>query len=258
MPKTKKKKSRKNKKIIGIIPARYGSKRLPGKALADIKGKPMIQWVYEKAMRSSYISRVIVATDDYRIYNAVNKFGGEAAITSKKHESGTDRIGEIARRTSWYKTPVEIVVNVQGDEPFISHRDIDRAIYALLKDDTLNVATLAVRLTRKSDIKDPNVVKVAFDKDGYALYFSRYAIPFDRDGAGNVKYYKHIGVYVYRKRYLMEFIRTYPTSLELAEKLEQLRALETGEKIKVIVIEKDTLSIDTKKDLEKARKMKYV
>jgi 3-deoxy-manno-octulosonate cytidylyltransferase (CMP-KDO synthetase) len=255
---TRKKKSKKNKKIVSIIPARYGSTRLPGKALADINGKPMIQLVYEKAMRSSYISRVIVATDDYRIFNTVSEFGGEASMTSRKHESGTDRIGEVARHPKLKLNAVDIVVNIQGDEPFLSHRDIDRAIAFLMRDKSLNVATLAVRITKKSEIKDPNVVKVVFDKNGYALYFSRNPIPYDRDGTSGVKYYKHIGLYVYRKTYLLEFIRTYPTSLELAEKLEQLRVLQTGEKIRVVLVEKDTVSVDTKKDLEKARNVKNV
>jgi len=235
-------------KIVGIIPARYASTRFPGKPLADIHGKPMIQHVYESAARSKLLNRVIVATDDKRIYDAVTRFWGEVTMTSDKHKSGTDRIGEVVKNID-----CDLVVNIQGDEPFIDYRNIDKAIEPLIKDKKINVLTLCCKITDIREINDPNVVKVVFDKDKFALKFSRKIIP--SLSKGKVNYYKHIGLYVYRRDYLMKFIKLKPTKGELAEKLEQLRILENGVKIKVVLTKIDSHSIDTKEDLGKIKKL---
>jgi 3-deoxy-manno-octulosonate cytidylyltransferase (CMP-KDO synthetase) len=236
----------KDNSIVGIIPARYASTRFQGKALAIIKGKPMIQHVYENASKSKLLGKVIVATDDKRIYNAVVDFGGSVEMTLSKHKSGTDRIGEIAK---WLKC--EIVVNIQGDEPFIDPNNIDMAIKPFLSDKSLNVSTLCYKIKNKDEINNQNAVKVVLDNDGYAIYFSRLPIPYNRDNIENIIYYKHIGLYVYRKEYLLKLIKLKQTKAEIAEQLEQLRILETGEKIKVIETKVDSISIDTEEDLKK-------
>lgn len=234
-------------KIIGVIPARYSSTRFPGKPLALINGKPMIQHVYENSVKSKLLQKVIVATDDKRIFDTVKNFGGYAIMTSGKHKSGTDRIGEIAN-----KIKCDIAVNIQGDEPFINYRNIDNAIAPLLKDKRINVSTLCYKIKDKKEIANPNVVKVVFDKSNFALYFSRNPIPYNRDRE-KVNYYKHLGLYVYRKNYLVKLVKIKPTKLELAEKLEQLRILETGEKIKVVETKIDSHSVDTNEDLKKIK-----
>lgn len=240
-----------NKKsiIVGVIPARYGSTRLPGKPLIEIHGKPMIQHVWERSLGSKYIDRLIVATDDKRIFNTVKKFGGEAVMTLRNHKSGTDRIGEAVKNIA-----CDIVVNIQGDEPFIDPKNIDRAIEPLLKEKRLNVSTLCFKISDKKEIYDNNIVKVVFDKDYNCLYFSRCPIPYIRDEKSDAEYYKHIGLYVYREKFLMELIKMKQTKMEKAEKLEQLRILENGENIRVVVTKKDSISIDTKGDLEKMLK----
>jgi 3-deoxy-manno-octulosonate cytidylyltransferase (CMP-KDO synthetase) len=236
--------------VIGVIPARYKSTRLPGKPLLIIAGKPMIQQVYEHAEKSKYISKLIVATDDKRIYDCVHSFGGKAVMTSGRHKSGTDRICETIKNIK-----ADIVVNIQGDEPFIDYRNIDMTIEPLIKDNKLNVSTLAIKINNQKDISDKNKVKVVFDRNGYALYFSRSVIPFDRD---NFKpdYFKHIGLYVYRKNFLIMYKNMKQAKLEIAEKLEQLRILEYGEKIKVVLTNKDSFSLDTKEDYRKYRNYK--
>lgn len=247
--KSKKAKSKKELTIIGVIPARYGSTRLPAKALATIHGKTMIQHVYERCLKSKLLSEVLVATDDKRIYDAVTGFGGNAVMTSKTHKSGTDRIGEAVN-----KIKCDIVVNIQGDEPVIDPRNIDKAIKPLINDKSINVSTLCFKITDKKEITNPNVVKVVYDKNGNALYFSRSIIPFNRDN-GKVNYYKHIGLYVYRKDYLMKLVKMKPLKLELTEKLEQLRVLESGDKIKVLETKADSHSVDTPADLKMIRKL---
>ena len=241
--------------IVGIIPARYASTRLPGKPLIEIKGKTMIKRVYKQAMKSKYISKVIVATDDKRILNEVEKFGGISVMTSKKHKSGTDRIAEVAK-----KERCSIVVNIQGDEPFIDPVNIDKAIEPLLKDKDLNVSTLAVRISDFNELFDVNIVKVVIDNFNNALYFSRSAIPFDisvtkvlKNISNKKNFYKHIGLYVYRKNFLLKLSKMKASYLEQSEKLEQLRILENGEKIKVVLTKKDSFSIDTKEDLMKIK-----
>jgi 3-deoxy-manno-octulosonate cytidylyltransferase (CMP-KDO synthetase) len=244
-------KTEKNKNIvIGVIPARYKSTRLPGKPLLNISGKPMIQQVYEHAKKSRYISDLIVATDDIRIYNCVSDFGGKAVMTSGKHISGTDRICEAVK-----KIKADIIVNIQGDEPFIDYKNIDKTIEPLLKDKNLNVSTLAIKISDKKEIADPNKVKVVFDNAEHALYFSRSAIPFNRDNT-KTDYFKHIGLYVYRKSFLMKYKNMKQTKFEVAEKLEQLRILEYGEKIKVVLTGKDSFSIDTNEDYKKYKNYK--
>lgn len=239
------KSERKNKNIIiGVIPARYKSTRLPGKPLIEINGKPMIQRVYEQCLKSKLLNRVFVATDDKRIFNAVKSFGGDVVMTSAKHKSGTDRIGEAIS-----KITCKIVVNIQGDEPYIDPKNIDNAIQPLLEDKSVNVSTLCYEIKSKTDIQNPNIVKAVFDKNGYALYFSRNAVPYNRDKSGKTAYYKHIGLYVYRKEYLLKLVKLKATRIENSEKLEQLRILENGDKIKVIVTKIDSHSIDTKEDL---------
>jgi 3-deoxy-manno-octulosonate cytidylyltransferase (CMP-KDO synthetase) len=238
-------------KIVGIIPARYESTRLPGKPLLDIGGKSLIRRVYEQALKSKLLTQVIVATDDKRIYDAVFSFGGEAVMTSKRHRSGTDRIVEAVKDIK-----CDVVVNVQGDEPFIDPRDIDKAIQPLIRDKKLNVSTLAVRIKDIKELKDTNAVKVIFDKNADAIYFSRGVIPYS--GSPDVrkfKYYKHIGLYAFRKGFVVKFAKAKQSELEKLERLEQLRILEMGEKIKVIVTKNDSLGVDTKQDLARARKL---
>ncbi len=244
-------------RVIGVIPARYASTRLPGKPLLKISGKPMIQSVYERCLNAKLIDKVIVATDDKRIYDTVVKFGGNAVMTSSKHRSGTDRIGEVVNQRTGEPVNYDIVVNIQGDEPFINPSNIDKAIKPLLKDKTVNVSTLAFKIKNNKEINDPNLVKVIFDKDSNAIYFSRNPIPYNRDKKGTVDYYKHIGLYVYRKSYLQKLIKLRPSKLEQAEKLEQLRILENGGKIRVVVTKADSHSIDTKEDLKQLRKNEW-
>ncbi len=235
--------------IIGIIPARYGSTRLEGKPLKDICGKPMIQYVYETVLKSKLLTQVIVATDDQRIVDAVEKFGGKACLTSLNHTTGTDRIAEVAKDIQ-----SEIVVNIQGDEPLLDVRMIDEAIRPLISDPDLNACTLCRPITKAEDLQNPNVVKTVFDKNGNALYFSRSQIPYPRKVTG-LQAFEHIGIYVYRKSFLMQYIQMPPTPLEVAESLEQLRILENGTQLKVVVTAFDYngLSVDTQEDLDNVR-----
>ncbi|MCX6157113.1 MAG: 3-deoxy-manno-octulosonate cytidylyltransferase [Ignavibacteriae bacterium] len=230
--------------ITGIIPARYASTRFPGKPLILIDGKTMIQRVYEQAQKSKLLNQVVVATDSDEIFDCVNSFKGNAIMTSKMHKTGTDRICEVAQ-----KIKSDIIVNIQGDEPFINPRNIDNAVKPLLKDKTLNVSTLAVELSQ--DFYDNNKVKVVFDKNNNALLFSRSLIPNNFKSIRKLKYYKHLGLYVYRKNFLLKFSKAKQADIELAESLEQLRILWMGEKIRVVLTKEDSISIDTKSDLRK-------
>jgi 3-deoxy-manno-octulosonate cytidylyltransferase (CMP-KDO synthetase) len=243
-------------KIIAIIPARYGSTRFPGKALAMIKGKPMVQRVYERTKQAKLVSRVVIATDDDRILNAVAAFGGEAMMTSPAHSTGTDRIAEIAE-----KLECDLVVNVQGDEPLIHPEMIDQAIQPLADDPSIPMGTLCRKIDLREEAFDPNVVKVVFDINGFALYFSRAPIPWNRDPwAGKRSFdelnldgplYKHIGLYVYRRAFLLQYAGMPQTSLEAVEKLEQLRALEQGYRIKTVITEHESFGVDIPDDLSK-------
>jgi 3-deoxy-manno-octulosonate cytidylyltransferase (CMP-KDO synthetase) len=244
------------KEIIGVIPVRYGSSRFPGKPLADICGKPMIQRVYERSCQASMLSTVLVATDDVRIFKIVESFGGEAVMTPKAIPSGTDRVAFVAKGHN-----ADIVVNIQGDEPFIEPKEIDSVAQILLDDESAMMGTLVKRITRIEELTSPNTAKVIIDQNGYALYFSRSPIPNYRDNADysewiqNHTYYKHVGIYSYRKSFLMDYSRWEPTPLEMIEKLEQLRALERGFKIKVAETSAEPVCVDTPKDLERVRQM---
>jgi 3-deoxy-manno-octulosonate cytidylyltransferase (CMP-KDO synthetase) len=233
--------------ITGIIPARFASTRFPGKPLTIIDGKTMIQRVYEQALKSKLINKVIVATDSSEIFDCVKGFEGNVIMTSKKHKTGTDRICEVTQKIN-----SDIIVNIQGDEPFINPKDIDNAIRPLLKDKSLNVSTLAVELIR--DFYDNNKVKVVLDKNNNALLFSRSLIPNNFKSIAKIRYYKHLGLYVYRKKFLLKFNKTKQTTIELAESLEQLRILWMGERIRVVITKEDSISIDTKSDLRRISK----
>lgn len=232
-------------KAFGIIPARYASSRFPGKPLALIAGKPMIQRVYEQCLKSE-LSRVIVATDDLRIANIVRDFGGEVVMTSPDHASGTDRCGEASGLLDTNNH--DVIVNIQGDEPFIEPKQIN-LLLSHFEDSNVTIATLASPLPH-SDADDPNIVKVVFTKQRKAIYFSRFAIPFLRDQQKmNLLHYKHIGLYAYRYQTLQELVQLQESELEKAEKLEQLRWIENGYDIHLSVCEYNTISVDTPNDL---------
>lgn len=241
-----------------VIPSRYQSSRLPGKPLADIAGKPMVQWVYDQAIQSG-AERVIVATDDARIQSVVESFGGEVCMTSSDHQSGTERLAEVIKKMAIADD--HIIVNVQGDEPLIPP-SIIKQVANNLANSIAPMATLAVEITDESEVFNPNAVKVVTDKDGYALYFSRASIPWDRDAwASDPKIVKnalmrHIGIYAYRAGFINTYISWQPSALEQIESLEQLRVLWYGEKIHVAVAkEAPAAGVDTPEDLELVRKI---
>ena len=234
-----------------IIPARYDSVRLPGKPLLKINDKTMIQMVYEKACLSKLAQEVVVATDDQRIYKAVKDFGGKAVMTASAHKSGSDRIAEIARNNPEY----EIIVNVQGDEPSIMPESIDEAIKCLISSPDADISTLIREITDESEKLNPNIVKVVCGNDGRALYFSRAAIPYIRDNNNFVQSYAHIGLYAYRRKSLLKMTELPQTSLEIAESLEQLRALQSGMTIKTVMVDYKPIGIDTPEDMEEFKKL---
>ena len=234
--------------VTAIIPARWASTRFPGKPLVKLRGQPLVQHVWERANRAKSVERVIVATDDMRIAEAAFGFGAEVALTSPRHPTGTDRLAEVARKLK----SSSIILNVQGDEPDIAPSTIDRLAKALQDDPSLGMVTAANPITAAADIRNPNVVKVVTDLAGRALYFSRSAIPHDRDGRGGIKYLRHQGIYGYRRKVLLDFVKWKPTPLEQAEKLEQLRALEHGVSIGVIVVKKGSVGVDVPADVAKA------
>jgi 3-deoxy-manno-octulosonate cytidylyltransferase (CMP-KDO synthetase) len=236
--------------VTVIIPARWASTRFPGKPLALLQGKPLVQHVWERAQRAKRVGRVIVATDDMRIAEAAFAFGAEIALTSPKHPTGTDRLAEVAAKLK--ATP--ILLNVQGDEPDIAPSTIDRLAAALQDDPRLGMVTAANPLTAPDEVRNPNVVKVVLDREGRALYFSRSVIPHDRDGRGGITYLRHQGIYGYRRKVLLDFVSWKPTPLEQAEKLEQLRALEHGVAIGVIVVRRGSVGVDAPEDLAKAER----
>ncbi len=245
-------------KITAVIPARYASTRFPGKALAEIGGKPMIQHVYERTLQSRLISRVVVATDDQRIAEVIQRIGGEAIMTSASHETGTDRLAEVAANLD-----AELIVNVQGDEPLIEPLMIDQAIAPLAADQTIQMGTIKTRVRCLHDFLSPNVVKVVTDCNNNALYFSRSPLPFFRDkwqdlkdesfASGKLLCFKHVGLYVYRRDFLIRYAAMTPTFLEISEKLEQLRAIENGIQIRVVETEFESIGVDTPDDLAKAQ-----
>jgi 3-deoxy-manno-octulosonate cytidylyltransferase (CMP-KDO synthetase) len=229
-----------------VIPARYGSTRFPGKPLAQLRGKPIIQHVWERAKQSRLCQRVIIATDDERIAAAARGFGAEVAMTRADHRSGTDRAAEVAAALT-----AELIVNVQGDEPLVDPAAIDAAVEPLAADPSIPMGTLAAPCEEVADLANPNIVKVVVDQAGFALYFSRLPIPFVREGHGDATKYRHIGLYVYRREFLLNLAKLAPTPLEQAEKLEQLRALEHGHPILVVPTTYDSVGVDTPLDLMK-------
>lgn len=242
--------------IIGIIPARFASTRLMGKPLADIGGKPMIQHTYESALKSKLIDKIIIAVDDEKVFSVSKKFGAEVILTPRDIATGSDRIAFVAKNIP----DADIIVNIQGDEPFIKGKMIDEAIEPLIFDRSVNVSTLAKRIDNIDEFRSPSIPKVVFDYNNFALYFSRSPIPYVRDARTNYErlekgeIYKHIGLYVYRRESLLKFTSLEPTDLEKTEKLEQLRMLENGFRIKVVVTEFENLAVDTPEDLDRARK----
>ncbi len=234
--------------VLAVIPARFQSKRFPGKPLAIIAGKPMIQRVYETTS-ATRVSKTLVATDDQRIFDCVTRFGGEVVLTSSSHATGTDRVAEVAKSID-----ADLVLNVQGDEPLISATVIDDLIDAMLSEDNeAEMGTIAVPLAPESfEFRDPNVVKVVLDNAGYALYFSRSSIPFCREIEGdNTPPYQHWGIYAFKPKFLQDFVRWPRGGLERAENLEQLRALENGVKISVVISSHGTVGVDVPDDIRK-------
>jgi len=238
-------------KTIGIIPARWGATRFEGKILANLLGKPVVQHVWENARKAKTLDDLIVACDDERIIKAVESFGGKAVYTSPNQPSGTDRLAEVVNPLD-----VDIAVNIQGDEPLVKPIMIDNLVLALKDEKIAQMSTMIKKIDDESELTNSNVVKVVIDKNGYALYFSRYSIPYNRTGESDEKkrptYYKHIGLYAFTKDFLFTFRNLPKSSLENAEKLEQLRVLEYGYKIKTVETKFDTVGIDRPEDLKRA------
>ncbi|HPK52837.1 MAG TPA: 3-deoxy-manno-octulosonate cytidylyltransferase [Smithellaceae bacterium] len=239
--------------VVCIIPSRYESSRFPGKPLADLCGKPMIQHVYERVARAKAIPYVAVATDDERIFNAVKKFGGNAVMTAATHRSGTDRIAEAVKTMNL--APEAIVVNIQGDQPIFEPVQVDEVIQPLLDDPALNMSTLIYKIILEEEITHPHAVKTVFDDQGFALYFSRATVPYVRSKNMTADYYKHHGIYAYRRDFLDTFTSLPEGKLERLEALEQLRALEHGYKIKVVITPHDSVEVDNEQELERVRRI---
>ncbi|HTP70473.1 MAG TPA: 3-deoxy-manno-octulosonate cytidylyltransferase [Dongiaceae bacterium] len=239
-------------KVVVVIPARYGSTRLPGKPLLSLAGRPMIRYVFERSKQAQTVGRVIVATDDQRIVDAVQSFGGEAVITRADHRTGTERVAEVAAREEG-----DVFVNVQGDEPLIDPASIDTAVGALLEEPAAQIATVATPVRHAGDIMDPNVVKTVLDFDGNALYFSRAPIPWVRDTQTkvHVKYWKHLGLYVFQRDALLEYPTLPLGELERVEQLEQLRWMENGWRIRVAEVAHDAVSVDVPEDVERVERL---
>lgn len=238
-------------RILGVIPSRYSSSRFPGKALALLAGKPTIQHVFEQASRARKLCGVIIATDTESIQEAARSFGAPVVMTRSDHPSGTDRAAEVAERHD-----AEWIVNIQGDEPMIDPAAIDAAAMAMLADPQTPMGTLKKRIQKTTELEDPNIVKVVTDLSGYAIYFSRFAIPYQRGDAGQATpHFKHIGLYVYRRDFLLRYPSLPVGPLELSEKLEQLRAMENGYRIRVVETDYESVGIDTPEDLEYANQL---
>ena len=239
-------------KVLCVIPARYASTRLPGKPLMDIAGKPMVVRVFERASRAKKVSETLVATDDERILKAVEEFGGKAMLTRADHPTGTDRLAEVAASFP----DVDLIINVQGDEPLIEPDLIDELASQFEGDEGLSMATVKTEILDEEEQRNPNNVKVVCDKKGYALYFSRSLMPYPRDGGqGGCPVFKHIGIYAYRRDFLLEYAKMEPTPLEKTESLEQLRALENGYRIKVVETKAKFVGVDTAEDLAKVNEI---
>ncbi|MFH1079814.1 MAG: 3-deoxy-manno-octulosonate cytidylyltransferase [Pseudomonadota bacterium] len=240
-------------KVVCIIPSRYESSRFPGKPLADLCGKPMIQHVYERVLQTGTVSYAAVATDHDEIFMAVLKFGGRAIMTSPDHRSGTDRVAEAVAGLNLEVD--DIVVNVQGDQPLFEPSQIDEVVRPLQDDPAVPMSTLIYRIRRDEEITHPNAVKVIFDGNHFALYFSRATIPYVRDPGLTTDYYKHHGIYAYRKDFLDRFTRLPQGTLERLEALEQLRAIEHGYKIKVVETPYDSIEVDTREELARVSRI---
>lgn len=239
-----------NNQTAVIIPARYGSSRLEGKPLLMAKGKPIIQWVWEKSTGCADIDRVIVATDDERIYEACEKFGAEVEMTSVNHKSGSDRIAEVVNR----HPEISHIINVQGDEPLIEPKNIELVRKCVVDDDSADISTLVREITDEDEVNNPNLVKCVFDINNYAMYFSRSKIPYERN-TGKSKFYGHLGIYGYKRDSLFKMTMLSQTSYEQSESLEQLRALQNGMKIKVGIVKNVPVGIDTIEDFMKFKQM---
>ena len=239
-------------KVIGMIPARYASTRLPGKPLKMIAGKTMIEHVFNRAQKAKYLSEVVVATDDQRIKERVEAFGGKAFMTSPHHQTGTDRLVEAVSHLNVGQA--DIIVNIQGDEPLLEPEMVDELIKPLLDDEQIVMSTLKHRITEEEEVNNANVVKVITDQNGFAVYFSRCPIPYNRNKI-EVSYYKHIGLYAYRLSFLQKYADLKQTPLEKAESLEQLRALENGYRIKVVETNFQTIGVDSEADLKKVEEI---
>ncbi len=240
-------------RVAVIIPSRYGSSRFDGKPLAFISGKPMIQRVYERVQPCEFVTDVVVATDDERIFHAVTSFGGKAVMTSSENRTGTDRVAEAAEKLGL--EPHDTVVNVQGDQPLLDHRSIGQLVSPFFSHPDFEMSTLAFKIVNKDEITNPKDVKVTFDHNGFALYFSRSPIPVGRDPHITFDTYKHLGVYAYTMQFLKLFRKLPNGKLELIEKLEQLRALEYGHRIKVTVTEFDSPEVDLPEDIARIEKI---
>jgi 3-deoxy-manno-octulosonate cytidylyltransferase (CMP-KDO synthetase) len=239
-------------KIIAVIPARYASTRFPAKLMQDLGGKTVILRTYEAAQQSNLFDDVFVVTDSDLIFDEIVSNGGKAIMSIKEHESGSDRIAEAVENMD-----VDIVVNVQGDEPFINTEALEKLIeiYKNDVDKKVDLASLMFEISEEDEINNPNNVKVVLDQNGFALYFSRSVIPYPREKNAGVRYMQHIGIYAFRKQALLDFYSLPMKSLEASEKLEQLRYLEFGKRIKMVETEEKSIGIDTLEDLEKARKL---
>jgi len=231
-------------RAVAIIPARWGSTRFPGKPLYLIADKPLLRYVLERCQRARKLDSVIIATDDMRIANAAFDWGAEVALTSPRHHSGTDRVAEVARKTSQFT----FVINIQGDEPFIDPALIDRLVETLRSDRKIEIVTAAHPFKSQAEISSPHQVKVVVDLHSKALYFSRFAIPFPRNRTGSVKYLRHQGIYGFRREALLQFVKWKPSPLEQVESLEQLRALENGVKVHVLVTKHGSPGVDSPAD----------
>jgi 3-deoxy-manno-octulosonate cytidylyltransferase (CMP-KDO synthetase) len=238
------------RKILGVVPARFASSRFPGKVLAQISSKSMLQHVFERASMARYLTSTIIATDDQRVYDAARAFGAQVRMTRADHLSGTDRVAEVASAES-----AAIVVNIQGDEPLIDPDAIDAAVLPLIHDSAVAMATLKKRIEDPREVGDPNVVKVVTNHAGDAIYFSRCPIPYFRDGQHQGMHYKHIGLYVYRRDFLLSYSSLPVGPLERSERLEQLRALENGHPIRVVETEYESLGVDTPEDLARVSRL---
>lgn len=242
-------------KVVGIIPARYHSNRFEGKPIALIDNKPMIQHVVERAQQAELLARIVVATDDERIAEVVSRFGGEVVMTRADHATGTDRLAEAANLIDI--TEHDIIVNIQGDQPLFPAEVVEQVARPMLDDPALPMSTLIYKIVRPEEIDDPNHVKTVFDRHGNALYFSRAPIPFQRnpEEASRPTYYKHLGFYAYRKGFLLTFVGLPEGEWERFEKLEQLRALEYGYSIRVVLTEHDSIEVDTPRDIARVEEL---